>query len=84
MQASYWKLKLLESKNTQHIKVYLITSESFKNLARFAHVNKSRIIATVELDGTYVLTAKALKGGNKIKLFEHFIEDLKQVIGENQ
>ena len=80
VQAGYWKLKLLESKNTQHIKVYLITSESFKNLKRFAHVDKSRIIATVELDSTYVLTAKALKGSNKIKLFEHFIEDLKRLL----
>ena len=84
VQAGYWKLKLLEGENTKHIKVYLITSESRKNLTRFAHVNKSRIIAKVELDGTYVLTTEALEESNNVKLFEHFIEDFKQVVEDSE
>ena len=34
--------------------------------------------AEVELDGTYVLTAESLEESGKVKLFEHFIGDLKQ------
>ena len=45
---------------------------------------KSRIIAEIELDGTYVLTAEELEESDKVKLFEHFIEDFKQVIEESQ
>ena len=36
------------------------------------------------MDNTTVLTAEVLEESDKVKLFEHFIEDLKQVIGENQ
>ena len=45
---------------------------------------RERIIAEADLDGTYVLTTEALEESDKVKLFEHFIDDLKQVIGENQ
>ena len=83
-QTGYWKFKLLESKNTAHIKVYLITPDRGKNLTRLHPAKKSRVIAEVELDGTYVLTAEELEESDKVKFFEHFIEDLKQVIGENQ
>lgn len=83
-QTGYWKLKLLESKNTAHIKVYLITHDRGKILTKLNPSTKSRVIAEVELDGTYVLTAEELEESDKVKLFEHFIEDLKQVIAENQ
>ena len=39
-----------------------------------------RIIAEMDLDGTYVLTAEALEESDKVKLFEHFIEDLKRLL----
>ena len=44
----------------------------------------ARAIAETDLDGTYVLTAEELEESDKVKLFEHFIEDLKQVIEESQ
>lgn len=83
-QIGYWKFKLLESENTNHIKVYLITSDANKDLTRIDPATESRVIAEVELDGTYVLTAETLQESDKVKLFEHFIEDLKQVIEESQ
>ncbi len=82
-QTGYWKLKLLESENTAHIKVYLITPDRGRTLTRLNPSTKSRVIAEMELDGTYVLTTEPLEESNKVKLFEHFIEDLKQVIEEN-
>ncbi|RKU19347.1 hypothetical protein C6503_07775 [Candidatus Poribacteria bacterium] len=84
VQVGYWKFKLLESENTKHIKVYLITPDANKDLTRIAPAKEPRVIAEIELDGTYVLTAENLEQSDKVKLFEHFIEDLKQVIGENQ
>ena len=83
-QTSYWKSKLLESENTTHIKVYLITPDRDKDLTRMDPAKESRVIAEIELDGTYVLTAEELEESDKVKLFEHFIEDFKQVIEESQ
>ncbi|RKU22248.1 hypothetical protein C6499_20105 [Candidatus Poribacteria bacterium] len=83
VQVGYWKFKLLESENTAHIKVYLITPDANKDLTRIAPAKEPRVIAEIELDGTYVLTTEALEESDKVKLFEHFIEDFKQVIGEN-
>ena len=83
-QTGYWKFKLLEDENTKHIKVYLITSDAKQDLTRTGSIKKSRVIAEVELDATYVLTTEELAENDKVKLFEHFIEDLKKVIGESQ
>ena len=80
----YWKFKFLESQRTRHIKLYLITLDKGKRLTKRERPNKQRVIAEVDLDGTYVLTKENLQESDKVKLFEHFIEDLKQVIGENQ
>ena len=82
-QTGYWKFKLLENENTKHIKVYLITPDRDKDLTKVDPANKPRVIAEVELDGTYVLTAEELEESDKVKLFEHFIEDLKKLIEEN-
>ena len=80
----YWKFKILKSQKTERIKLYLITLDKDKHLTEREHPKRQRIIVETELDGTYVLTAEALEESDKVKLFEHFIEDLKQVIGENQ
>ena len=83
VQTGYWKSKLLESENTAHIKVYLITPDRDKDLTRIDPAKEPRVIAEIDLDGTYVLTAEELEESDKIKLFEHFIEDLRQVIEES-
>ena len=84
VQTGYWKSKLLESENTAHINAYLITPDTDKDLTRMDPAKELRVIAETDLDGTYVLTTEPLEESNKVKLFEHFIEDIKQVIGENQ
>lgn len=80
----YWKFKILKSQKTEHIKIFLITLDKDKHLTKREPPNKRRIIAETDLDGTYVLTAEALEESDKVKLFEHFIDDLKQVIEESQ
>ena len=83
-QTGYWKLKLLESQNTEHIRVYLITTDKKNVLTKKCPAKKSRIIAEIELDGTYVLTKENLEESENVKLFEHFIEDFKKDITQNQ
>ena len=83
-QTGYWKFKLLESQNTKHIRVYLVTTDSGNVLTKLHPAKKSRIIAEVELDGSYVLTQEDVEESDKVKLFEHFIEDFKQLIEDNQ
>ena len=80
----YWKHKLQADENKTSIKFYLITPDIDKTLKIVGLPKKERVIAEAELDGTYVLTAEAFEESDKVKLFEHFIEDIKQVIGENQ
>ena len=82
-QTGYWKLKLLGSRNTEHIKVYLITTDTGNVLTKLYPAKKPRVIAEVELDGTYVLTEENLEESDKVKLFEHFIEDFEQFIVES-
>lgn len=77
----YWKFKFLESQRTKHIKLYLITLDRDKHLTKRERPNKQRVIAETDLDGTYVLTKENLQESDKVKLFEHFIEDFKQAIG---
>lgn len=84
VQTSYWKSKFQGGENTKHIKVYLVTPDRDKDLTKMEPAERQRIIAETDLDGTYVLTAEALEESDKVKLFEHFIEDFKQVIEESQ
>ncbi len=80
----YWKFEFLESQRTEHIRLYLITLDRDKHLTKRECPNKRRVIAETDLDGTYVLTKEDLQESDKVKLFEHFIEDFKKVIDENQ
>ncbi len=80
----YWKFKFLESQRTEHIRLYLITLDRDKHLTKRESPNKRRVIAETDLDGTYILTQEDVEESDKVKLFEHFIEDFKKVIEENQ
>ena len=82
-QTGYWKLKLLENKTTEHIKVYFITPDEDGTLTDTYLPKKGRAIVEVDLDGTYVLTEANLDESAKVKLFEHFIQDFKQLIEDN-
>ena len=81
-QTGYWKLKLLADKTTEHIKVYFITPDEDGTLTTTYLPKKGRAIVEIDLDGTYVLTEADLEESDKVKLFEYFIEDFKQLIKE--
>ena len=83
-QTGYWKFKFCQNGNTKHIKVYLITPDTDNTLTEIEPFKKGRAIVEIDLDGAYVLTKENLEESSKVKLFEHFIRDLKQVIGKSQ
>ena len=83
-QTGYWKLKLLADEFTKHIKVYFILPDEDGTLTSKSPAKKGRAIVEVDLDGSYVLTEADIEESDKVKLFEHFIEDFKQLIGERQ
>jgi type II restriction enzyme len=79
-QTGYWKLKLIQDEATKHIKVYFITPDEDGTLTHKKPAKKGRAIVEVDLDGSYILTEEKIKESNKVKLFEHFIEDLKRLL----
>ncbi|MBN1328501.1 MAG: DNA modification methylase [Candidatus Heimdallarchaeota archaeon] len=79
-QTGYWKLKLLESEVTKHIQVYFITPDEDGTLTKKLPALKGRAIVEKDLDGSYVLTQEKVEESDKVKLFEHFIDDLEELI----
>ena len=83
IEQAYWKRKLQAEENRASIKFYLITADLDEALKIVDVPKKERIIAEIDIDGTYVLTTEELEESDKVKLFEHFIQDLKKLIEEN-
>jgi type II restriction enzyme len=79
-QTGYWKLKLFQNETTKHIKVYFITPDEDGTLTKRKPSKKGRAIVEVDLDSSYVLTDEEIEESNKVKLFEHFIDDLKSLL----
>jgi len=83
-QTGYWKLKLLQDEATKHIRVYFITPDEDGTLTYKEPVKKGRAIVEVDLDGSYVLTEEKIEESEKVKLFEHFIDDLKRLLSNEK
>ncbi len=83
-QTCYWKLKLLQDETTKHIRVYFITPDEDRTLTHKRPIKKGRAIVEVDLDGSYVLTEETIEESDKVKLFEHFIEDLKRLLSNEK
>ena len=83
-QTGYWKLKLLQDEATKHIKVYFITPDEDGTLTYKNPAKKGRAIVEIDLDGSYVLTEEKIEESEKVKLFEHFIDDLKRLLNNEK
>ena len=79
-QTGYWKLKLMQSSVTKHIKVLFVTLDEDKTLSIKNPTKKGRAISEVDTDGCYILTESNIESSNKVKLFSEFINDLKKII----
>ncbi|MBC7328126.1 DNA modification methylase [bacterium] len=79
-QTGYWKLKLSQSGVTKHIKVFFITPDEDKTLQKRFPTKKGRAIVEVDTDGSYVMTEEEIEESEKVKKFDKFINDLKELV----
>lgn len=80
-QSAYWKLKLKEQPLTKHIKSYFITLDEDNTLAHKLPPKKGRAIVETDLDGSYVLSETPIEESDKVKGFDKFIEDIRNIMG---
>lgn len=83
-QTCYWKLKLEQDSYTKHIRVYFMTTDEGKKLNKIDPYSKPRAIVESDLDGSYAITQEKLPESKKVKLFEHFLEDLKALVTSSE
>jgi len=82
-QTGYWKIKLSSDPVTEKIRVFFITLDEDGTLTRKSPIQKGRAIAEVDTDGSYVMSETQIEESEKVKMFDKFIEDLKNIIHEN-
>ncbi len=78
-ETPYWKLKLLQSPITSHIKVFMITPDNDDEISFKDKPKKARIVMEHELDGIY-LAKSGFDESCKIKDIENLLEDLKRLL----
>ena len=82
-QTGYWKLKLHNQSATKHIRVYFITLDEDKTLGAVEegkHYKKARAIVEMDVDGSYIMTENNVAETVKVKKFDKFIDDLKELL----
>lgn len=79
-QTGYWKIKLSQDSVTKHIKVWIITPDEDRTLSVKNPAKKGRAIIEADLDGGYIMNDEKVQESNKLKMFDKFIGDLKNLI----
>lgn len=79
-QMGYWKIKLGQDKITKHIKVFFVTPDEDKTLSTRRPAKKGRAIVEVDTDGSYVMSEEIVEESDKVKKFDKFLIDLKNLI----
>lgn len=82
-ETPYWKLKLLQDKVTQKIKVFMLTPDNDDEISLLRNgPKKARIILEYELDSIYLLRER-FEGSPKIKSIKDLFRDLDALISES-
>ena len=79
-QTGYWKIKLSQDEVTKHIKVFFVTPDEDKTLSIKKPAKKGRAIVEVDTDGSYVMSEEEIEESDKVKKFDKFLIDLKNLI----
>jgi len=79
-QTGYWKIKLQNQSLTKHIKVYFVTLDEDGTLTIKEPAKKGRAIVELDTDGSYVLSEVDIEESDKVKMFNKFIDDLKNLL----
>ena len=76
-QTGYWKIKLSKDEVTKDVKVFFVTPDEDRTLTSRTRIKKGRAIVEVDTDGSYVMSETLVEEDDKVKMFDHFIEDLR-------
>jgi len=79
-QTGYWKIKLSQDPVTKDVKMLFITPDEDGTLRFRKPTKKGRAIVEVDTDGSYVMSEIEVEESEKVKMFDKFIEDLKNLI----
>jgi type II restriction enzyme len=79
-QTGYWKIKLSQSNATKDIRVFFVTPDEDGTLTKKFPMKKGRAIVEVDTHGAYVMTEATIETSNRVKTFDQFIVDLKELI----
>lgn len=79
-QTGYWKIKLASDEATKHIQVYFVTPDEDGTLIIKDPAKKGRAIVEIDTDGSYVLSETDIEESDKVKMFDKFIDDLKNLL----
>jgi type II restriction enzyme len=83
-QTAYWKLKLYGDRATEHIKVYFLTPDEDGTLTIKIPANKDRAMVEVDTDGSYVMSERQIEESSTVKMFDKFIDDLRELVNEQK
>jgi type II restriction enzyme len=82
-QTGYWKIKLNEAQITRHIKVFFITTDEDGTLTTRKPAKKGRAIVETDTDGAYIMSQSPVEESDRVKMFDKFIQDLKELLPES-
>jgi type II restriction enzyme len=83
-QTGYWKIKLFNNKPTKHIRVFFFTLDEDETMTKKIPTKKGRAIVEVDTDGGYVMSETQVEESSKVKMFDKFIDDLKELVNANK
>jgi type II restriction enzyme len=83
-QTGYWKIKLSQDPVTKDIKVFFVTPDEDGTLRYKKPAKKGRAIVEVDTDGSYVMSEVKVEESKKVKMFDKFIEDLKNLVKDEK
>ncbi|MEM2760071.1 MAG: BsaWI family type II restriction enzyme [Nitrososphaerales archaeon] len=83
-QTGYWKFKLAGDEVTRHIKVFFITPAEDRTLTTRMPAKKGRAIVEKDTDGGYVMSEEPVEESNRVKMFDKFIDDLKNLLNSSR
>jgi len=83
-QTGYWKIKLSKDEVTKGIKMFFVTPDEDGTLTFRTPTKKGRAIVEVDTDGSYVMSETQIEEDDKVKMFDHFIGDLKALVNKRR
>jgi len=79
-QTGYWKIKLSRDGATKDVRVFFVTPDEDGTLSLRIPSKKGRAIVEIDTDGSYIMSEAPVEEDDKVKMFDHFVEDLRTLV----